>query len=153
MYWGLRRHRALHGVEHKQLDSGRKPNRHCSQSFSRGAIHVKIMVVSWRNGRPRSTVRGKRTRSRRPAHSALDRGNTTPHSRVARQPGMQGMGDVADRGQPRGDRPGETCSSARGIVDVERKRVRSDKLFLIGRMASPHWYCRTRDRFEMIRAE
>ena len=39
------------------------------------------------------------------------------------------------------------------LFDVERKRVRSDKLFLIGRMASPHWYCRTRDRFEMIRPE
>jgi hypothetical protein len=39
------------------------------------------------------------------------------------------------------------------LFDVERKRVRSDKLFLIGRMASPHWYCRTSDRFEMIRPE
>jgi flavin reductase (DIM6/NTAB) family NADH-FMN oxidoreductase RutF len=39
------------------------------------------------------------------------------------------------------------------LFDVEKKRVRSDKLFLIGRMASPHWYCRTRDRFEMIRPE
>jgi len=37
------------------------------------------------------------------------------------------------------------------LFDVEKKRVRSDLLFLIGRMASPHWYCRTRDRFEMIR--
>jgi len=37
------------------------------------------------------------------------------------------------------------------LFDVEKKRVRSDKLFLIGRMASPPWYCRTRDRFEMIR--
>jgi flavin reductase (DIM6/NTAB) family NADH-FMN oxidoreductase RutF len=37
------------------------------------------------------------------------------------------------------------------LFDVEKKRVRSEKLFLIGRMASPHWYCRTRDRFEMIR--
>src|SRR5271157_3308928 len=33
------------------------------------------------------------------------------------------------------------------LFDAEKKRVRSDKLFLIGRMASPHWYCRTRDRF------
>ena len=39
------------------------------------------------------------------------------------------------------------------LFDVEKRRVRSDKLFLIGRMASPHWYCRTRDRFEMIRPE
>jgi hypothetical protein len=37
------------------------------------------------------------------------------------------------------------------LFDAEKKRVRIDKLFLIGRMASPHWYCRTRDRFEMIR--
>ena len=37
------------------------------------------------------------------------------------------------------------------LFDAEKERVRTDKLFLIGRMASPHWYCRTRDRFEMIR--
>jgi flavin reductase (DIM6/NTAB) family NADH-FMN oxidoreductase RutF len=37
------------------------------------------------------------------------------------------------------------------LFDPEKKRVRSDQLFLIGRMASPHWYCRTRDRFELIR--
>jgi len=37
------------------------------------------------------------------------------------------------------------------LFDAEKKRVRTDRLFLIGRMASPHWYCRTRDRFEMIR--
>jgi flavin reductase (DIM6/NTAB) family NADH-FMN oxidoreductase RutF len=36
------------------------------------------------------------------------------------------------------------------LFDVEKRRVRGDKLFLIGRMASPHWYCRTRDRFELI---
>jgi flavin reductase (DIM6/NTAB) family NADH-FMN oxidoreductase RutF len=37
------------------------------------------------------------------------------------------------------------------LFDAEKKRINADKLFLIGRMASPHWYCRTRDRFEMIR--
>jgi flavin reductase (DIM6/NTAB) family NADH-FMN oxidoreductase RutF len=37
------------------------------------------------------------------------------------------------------------------LFDAEKQRVRAEKLFLIGRMASPHWYCRTRDRFEMIR--
>jgi flavin reductase (DIM6/NTAB) family NADH-FMN oxidoreductase RutF len=37
------------------------------------------------------------------------------------------------------------------LFDVEKQRVRSDQLFLIGRMGSPHWYCRTRDRFEMVR--
>ena len=37
------------------------------------------------------------------------------------------------------------------FFDAEKLRVRGDKLFLIGRMAAPYWYCRTRDRFEMIR--
>jgi flavin reductase (DIM6/NTAB) family NADH-FMN oxidoreductase RutF len=37
------------------------------------------------------------------------------------------------------------------LFDAEKKRIRSEKLLVIGRMASPHWYCRTRDRFEMIR--
>src|SRR5580698_8292449 len=37
------------------------------------------------------------------------------------------------------------------LFDAEKKRIHSDKLHVIGRMASPYWYCRTRDRFEMIR--
>ncbi|SPE54748.1 conserved hypothetical protein [Verrucomicrobia bacterium] len=37
------------------------------------------------------------------------------------------------------------------LFDAEKGRVLAEKLLLIGRMASPHWYCRTRDRFEMIR--
>jgi len=37
------------------------------------------------------------------------------------------------------------------LFDAEKMRVRTDKLLVIGRMASPDWYCRTRDRFEMIR--
>jgi flavin reductase (DIM6/NTAB) family NADH-FMN oxidoreductase RutF len=37
------------------------------------------------------------------------------------------------------------------LFNAEKKRINTDKLFLIGRMAPPHWYCRTRDRFEMIR--
>jgi flavin reductase (DIM6/NTAB) family NADH-FMN oxidoreductase RutF len=37
------------------------------------------------------------------------------------------------------------------LFDIENKRVRSEKLHVIGRMASPNWYCRTRDRFEMVR--
>jgi flavin reductase (DIM6/NTAB) family NADH-FMN oxidoreductase RutF len=36
------------------------------------------------------------------------------------------------------------------LFDAEKQRVRGDRLHLIGRMAAPHWYCRTRDRFEMI---
>jgi flavin reductase (DIM6/NTAB) family NADH-FMN oxidoreductase RutF len=37
------------------------------------------------------------------------------------------------------------------LFDIEKSRVRSEKLHTIGRMASPHWYCKTRERFEMIR--
>jgi flavin reductase (DIM6/NTAB) family NADH-FMN oxidoreductase RutF len=37
------------------------------------------------------------------------------------------------------------------LFDPATKRIQSDKLHIIGRMAAPHWYCRTRDRFEMIR--
>ncbi len=37
------------------------------------------------------------------------------------------------------------------LFDAENLRVRSERFQVIGRMASPHWYCRTRDRFEMIR--
>ena len=37
------------------------------------------------------------------------------------------------------------------LFDVEKKRVHAEKLHVIGRMAPPHWYCRTGDRFEMIR--
>jgi flavin reductase (DIM6/NTAB) family NADH-FMN oxidoreductase RutF len=37
------------------------------------------------------------------------------------------------------------------FFDAETMRVRAEHLHLIGRLASPHWYCRTRDRFEMIR--
>lgn len=39
------------------------------------------------------------------------------------------------------------------LFDAEKLRVRADKLFLIGRMSAPHWYCRTRDRFEMKRPD
>jgi flavin reductase (DIM6/NTAB) family NADH-FMN oxidoreductase RutF len=37
------------------------------------------------------------------------------------------------------------------LFDMEKKRIRNEKYHVIGRMAVPHWYCRTRDRFEMIR--
>ena len=39
------------------------------------------------------------------------------------------------------------------LFDVEKQRVRGDQLFLIGRMASPDWYCTTRERFEMKRPD
>jgi flavin reductase (DIM6/NTAB) family NADH-FMN oxidoreductase RutF len=37
--------------------------------------------------------------------------------------------------------------------DAENERVRGEKLALIGRMSAPHGYCRTRDRFEMVRPD
>lgn len=37
------------------------------------------------------------------------------------------------------------------LFDGDSLRVRSEQFQAIGRMASPHWYSRTRDRFEMIR--
>ena len=37
------------------------------------------------------------------------------------------------------------------FFDGEKRRVRSENLFMIGRMAAPDWYCRTRDRFELVR--
>ncbi len=37
------------------------------------------------------------------------------------------------------------------IWDPKSKHVLSEKLKIIGRMASPDWYCRTTDRFEMKR--
>ena len=37
------------------------------------------------------------------------------------------------------------------LFDPEAMRVRTEDFHVIGRMASPHWYCHTRDRFEMIR--
>ena len=35
--------------------------------------------------------------------------------------------------------------------DPQTLRIRPEHYHPIGRMAAPHWYCRTRDRFEMIR--
>jgi flavin reductase (DIM6/NTAB) family NADH-FMN oxidoreductase RutF len=40
-----------------------------------------------------------------------------------------------------------------GLIDPGTLRVNLDQLHTIGRLASPHWYCRTRDRFELIRPE
>ena len=37
------------------------------------------------------------------------------------------------------------------LFDAEKKRIRSEKYHVIGRMAVPHWYCKTMERFEMIR--
>lgn len=39
------------------------------------------------------------------------------------------------------------------LFDAEKQRIRTEHLQVIGRMASPHWYCRTRDRFEMRRPD
>ena len=37
------------------------------------------------------------------------------------------------------------------LFDAEKRRVHSEKLHIIGRMASPDWYCKTTERFEMKR--
>ena len=37
------------------------------------------------------------------------------------------------------------------LVDEKKLRIHADRLKIVGRMASPHWYCRTRDLFEMVR--
>lgn len=39
------------------------------------------------------------------------------------------------------------------LFDQETLRLRSDLFHVVGRMASPHWYCRTTDRFEMRRPD
>ena len=36
------------------------------------------------------------------------------------------------------------------LVDRETLRIRGERFHVVGRMASPNWYCRTRDRFEMV---
>ena len=37
------------------------------------------------------------------------------------------------------------------LYDPETQRIRTERFHVVGRMASPHWYCRTRDRFETVR--
>ncbi|MBV9127814.1 MAG: flavin reductase family protein [Verrucomicrobia bacterium] len=37
------------------------------------------------------------------------------------------------------------------LVDEKTLRIRSERFRVVGRMASPDWYCRTMDRFEMKR--
>ncbi len=39
------------------------------------------------------------------------------------------------------------------LFDAEKQRIHTDKLFTIGRMASPHWYCKTTERFELKRPD
>ncbi|MGC3990023.1 MAG: flavin reductase family protein [Chthoniobacteraceae bacterium] len=39
------------------------------------------------------------------------------------------------------------------LLDPETLRIHTERYFPIGRMASPHWYCHTGDRFEMVRPE
>ena len=39
------------------------------------------------------------------------------------------------------------------LIEPETLRIRSELFHVIGRMASPHWYCHTTDRFEMIRPD
>jgi flavin reductase (DIM6/NTAB) family NADH-FMN oxidoreductase RutF len=37
------------------------------------------------------------------------------------------------------------------LIDPATLRIHSERFHVIGRMASPHWYCHTRERFEMVR--
>jgi flavin reductase (DIM6/NTAB) family NADH-FMN oxidoreductase RutF len=37
------------------------------------------------------------------------------------------------------------------LIDPATLRILGDRLNTVGRMAAPHWYCRTTDRFEMVR--
>jgi flavin reductase (DIM6/NTAB) family NADH-FMN oxidoreductase RutF len=37
------------------------------------------------------------------------------------------------------------------LFDPETLRVRTERYEVVGRMASPDWYCHTKDRFEMKR--
>ena len=37
------------------------------------------------------------------------------------------------------------------LFDVEKLRVRGDRLHTVGRMSVPNWYCHTTDLFEMVR--
>jgi flavin reductase (DIM6/NTAB) family NADH-FMN oxidoreductase RutF len=37
------------------------------------------------------------------------------------------------------------------LYDPATQRIVTERFRVIGRMASPHWYCRTGDRFEMVR--
>src|SRR5450432_2202672 len=37
------------------------------------------------------------------------------------------------------------------LFDAENMRIHSERFRVVGRMASPNWYCRTLDRFEMVR--
>ncbi|MGI8889732.1 MAG: flavin reductase family protein [Chthoniobacterales bacterium] len=39
------------------------------------------------------------------------------------------------------------------LIDPANLRIRSERFRVIGRMASPNWYCRTGDRFEMVRPD
>jgi flavin reductase (DIM6/NTAB) family NADH-FMN oxidoreductase RutF len=37
------------------------------------------------------------------------------------------------------------------LYDPATRRIRGEQLKTVGRMASPHWYCWTRERFELVR--
>ena len=39
------------------------------------------------------------------------------------------------------------------LFDSQTQRIRSELFHVIGRMATPNWYCRTSDRFEMKRPD
>jgi len=76
--------------------------------------------------------------------------------------------DSAAAGQPQpaeentGHRPwrridrspaGREFRSHGALSDPEKRRIRTGRFLVIGRMARPPWHCRTRNRFEMIRLD
>jgi flavin reductase (DIM6/NTAB) family NADH-FMN oxidoreductase RutF len=98
-------------------------------------------------------LRGKRTRpaSLHAAPSTVVKPLRTLESPVSLEGKVWGTLQIGDNRVVIGLVKRVPC--AMKLFDVEKKRVGSDKLTLSGRMASPHWYCRIRDRFEMIRPE
>ena len=60
----------------------------------------------------------------------------TPHDRIVWDVGHQTYGHKILTGRRE---------------DMKKLRIRSDRLKTVGRMAAPHWYCRSTDQFEMKR--
>jgi hypothetical protein len=61
------------------------------------------------------------------------------------------MGHSANRRESTHHRLVKRVHVREELIDRETLRIRDERFQVIGRMASPNWYCRTRDRFEMVR--
>ena len=84
-------------------------------------------------------------------HPRIVGGQAAAHRGGSREPRVCGVGHPANRRQPRHHRPDQARPPARRTVRHGIATGAHRQLHTIGRMASPHWYCKTRDRFEMIR--